>query len=75
MAVTETTRFGFWWGAALVERVACIRRKRNDVEDHVILGITTDAGVKLEVYISPTGRSVRVFKSYGGKNGVMRELR
>ena len=44
---------GFAWGPVGVTR-------RAEINGTVVLGITTDAGVDLDVYVSPTGRSVRV---------------
>lgn len=55
---SELTDYGFQFGAALVERCAEIRGT-------TITRITPDTGERLDIYVSPTGRSVRVFR--GGK--------
>lgn len=46
--------YGFAWGPMSVTRVAEIRGT-------VVVDITTDTGKSISVYVSPTGRSVRVF--------------
>lgn len=48
------TQYGFTWGPAEVTRMATFRETR-------VLGIRTGRH-KVAVYVSPTGRSVRVFK-------------
>lgn len=75
MAQVTRTEHGFRFGAAHVEATASVRRSAAEAGEHTVTTITTAGGVKLEVYVSPTGRSVRVFKSRGGTTGVMKELR
>jgi hypothetical protein len=50
------TPFGFQWGPALVER-------RMERDGRICLGIRTDTGREIHVYVSRTGRSVRVFEN------------
>lgn len=59
MTVNETP-YGFKFGPALVERVAVFQRSNGDY--HVI-GIKTDHQ-SLAIYVSPTGKSVRVFSDH-----------
>lgn len=54
----DEERYGFRWGPLVVQRVATFPRKNG--EDHV-LRVKTDAGKQIDIYVSPTGRSVRVF--------------
>lgn len=54
----DEERYGFRWGPLVVERVATFPAKKG--ETHVIR-IKTDAGKAIDVYASPTGRSIRVF--------------
>jgi len=55
------TRYGFTWGPATVERVTRIERPNGTYR---ILRVTTGCPSQaLDIYISPTGRSVRVFRS------------
>lgn len=75
MSILERITHGFRFGAARVEATASVRRRAADAGEHTIVTVTTDGGVKLDVYISPTGRSVRVYRSRGGIDGVMKELR
>jgi len=49
------TSFGFRWRGVEVERLAVVR-------ESAVLGIKAGKS-KLEIYVSPTGRSVRVFKN------------
>lgn len=58
--VCEETRHGFRWNAALVERHCSLP------EGRVVIGITTDAGRKLDIYVSRTGRSIRVYDARDG---------
>jgi hypothetical protein len=53
--LTEITRFGFRFGAALVERACDLPAGRT------VTTVTTDAGKRLDIYVSRTGRSLRVF--------------
>jgi len=52
------TDYGFQWGPATVERASLIRRQGGMYR---VLQITA-GGHLLNIYISPTGRSLRVFK-------------
>lgn len=47
---------GFTWGPCNVTRTM-------EIDGRVVLTITTDTGQSLDVYVSRTGRSVRVFKN------------
>lgn len=49
------TRYGFKWGPAQVERLA-------SHEGSVVLSLLTDTGRRLQLYVSPTGRSVRIYE-------------
>lgn len=51
---------GFKFGAATVTASASFQRKAGEGRS-VVIAIDTDAGRSLTVYVSPTGRSVRVF--------------
>ncbi len=53
-----TTPFGFAWGPARVERIATFDRGRRGV--YRVVGVRTGYR-SLDIYVSPTGRSVRVF--------------
>lgn len=53
-ASSELTQFGFTWGGATVTRCA-------DFDGTVVIEVA-GSGKKVTVYVSPTGRSVRVFK-------------
>lgn len=57
----EETKYGFRFGALLVERAASLGDGR------VCIGITTDTGQLLHVYASKTGRSLRVFTPGAGE--------
>lgn len=46
--------FGFAWGPLGVER------RTTTPDGGVVLGLVTDAGVDVDVYVSPAGRSVRI---------------
>lgn len=54
----EPTDYGFEWGGATVTRMA-------DFDGTVVIEVAGNDNNKVAVYVSPTGRSVRVFK--GGK--------
>lgn len=56
--------FGFRWGQVLVERLASIHRRKDDAHSWKIIRITPDTGKTVEVYISPTGRSIRIYKGH-----------
>lgn len=55
--ITKRTQYGFRFGAALVECCSALP------EDRVVITVTTDSGRKLNIYVSRTGRSLRVFES------------
>lgn len=46
--------YGFAWGPMGVTRVA-------EYKGTVVVDITTDTGKSISVYVSPKGRSIRVF--------------
>ena len=54
------TEYGFVWGAAEVERMASLPGGSR------VIAVYTEVGNKrkrrLEIYVSPTGRSVRVWR-------------
>jgi hypothetical protein len=53
----DANRYGFRWGPMSVVRAAMFGQRR-------VLSITTDGtNDRLSVYVSPTGRSVRVFRN------------
>lgn len=54
------TQYGFRWGPFEVQRTISAERRPGRGSTRVI-SIVTDAGHLLEAYISPTGRSVRVW--------------
>lgn len=54
----DEERYGFRWGPLVVTRWATFPGKNG--ESHV-LAVETDAGKRINIYVSPTGRSVRVF--------------
>lgn len=65
MAVLRYTLHGFQFGAMTVEATA-------SVGDRTIASVKTNGGVTLEIYCSPTGRSVRVFRKGHGEMRVAR---
>jgi len=52
---------GFEFGPAKVTALAAIER-RPGTGRSVVIEVRTKAGRTLEIYVSPTGRSVRVFQ-------------
>ncbi len=52
--------YGFAWGPLNVVRYA-------EIDGRVVLGLETDTGRRFEVYVSPTGRSLRVFEKGHGE--------
>lgn len=54
-----STRYGFRWGPVKVERVAAIKRGAGTYR---VLRLATVSGQVLDIYISPEGRRVRVFR-------------
>lgn len=57
----ELTQYGFTWGPMEVTRITSFSRGKNRGTSR-ILELNTDAGRKLQIYVSPTGRSVRVWR-------------
>lgn len=55
------TQYGFTWGPLEVTRMA--RFKTGTDRESYVVRIRTDAGKALDVYVSRTGRSLRVFDS------------
>lgn len=53
-------RYGFRWGPLVVQRAAEVNRQDNG--PHRVLRLVSDGGPALDIYVSPTGRSVRVFQ-------------
>jgi hypothetical protein len=66
MAEDGDTRYGFQWGPVAVERLASIKDGRG--ERRRVLGIyigdsdNPHRKQALEIYVSPSGRSVRVWR-------------
>jgi hypothetical protein len=54
-----TTQYGFRWGPLEVMRLAEFPRAKD--KTCYVLGIRTDAGTYIDVYVSDTGRSIRVY--------------
>ncbi len=52
--------YGFTWGPARVERLMAFRRRTGLAR--VLRVSTAFPGQDIEIYISPSGRSVRVFR-------------
>jgi hypothetical protein len=68
-AEIETTRYGFKYGAATVTRL-------TDHNGYVAIRVEGTGGNGVDVHVSPTGRSVRVFKDGRVLRAAkMRELR
>lgn len=66
---TDPTPFGFQWGPVEVIRMA--EHHVPDTTRHWrIVQIQTDAGVSIQVYVSGTGRSVRVYRERKGKRAI-----
>lgn len=59
----ELTDYGFDWDQVNVERLASIKRKASDPHSDKIIRIRTKYRT-LEIYVSPTGRSVRVWRDH-----------
>ena len=63
MGEHEPSRYGFSWGPIDVERMASFPRDGGECR---VIGVYTGAGDqrkrRLEIYVSPTGRSVRVWR-------------
>lgn len=55
----DEARFGFRWGPLVVQRAASMVRATGECR---VLRLIPDHGPRLDVYVSPTGRSVRVFR-------------
>ena len=60
MALPKATDYGFKWGPLDVIRVANFK-PRSDRECYVVQ-VVTDGGKVINVYVSKTGRSLRVFR-------------
>jgi hypothetical protein len=56
------SEFGFTWGPAEVERTATFERRRGKTWRVLRVYVRDHPSQELEIYISPTGRSVRVFR-------------
>lgn len=54
------TDHGFHWGPMEVQLL-------SSIQGRVILGIKTATGQQIEIYVSRTGRSLRVFKHGEGE--------
>ena len=52
--------FGFRWGPITVQRYAQLNDRNGPIR---VLGIESDKASTLHIYVSPTGRSVRVFRN------------
>lgn len=63
---SERTDFGFRFGAALVEQIMT-------VDGRVVIGVKTDTGAEIHVYVSRTGRSLRVFRRGKGEMIIPKE--
>lgn len=59
------TDHGFRFGAMVVEATASIGETS-------VITVTTDAGLSIDIYCSPTGRSLRVFRHGKGSHGEMK---
>lgn len=57
MTVTNLAT-GFNWGPMQVRRICSIEGRR-------VVELRTEAGKRVTIYVSPTGRSVRVFGAGG----------
>lgn len=66
MARVILTESGFRFGAMIVEATTSIERSPGKGE-HTVITIITSTGQRLEVYCSPSGRSLRVFKKGKGE--------
>lgn len=53
--------YGFRWGPVVVQRYAEFQRPKGELCR--VLGIESDAAPTLHIYVSPTGRSVRVYRN------------
>lgn len=59
------TQFGFTWGPVKVSRWASFPRGRGKLCR--VIGITGAGGHELTIHVSPTGRSIRVFRKGHGE--------
>lgn len=57
----DEEQYGFRWGPVVVQRTASYDRGSGECR---ILRVIPDVGPPIELYISPTGRSVRVFRDH-----------
>ena len=60
MSDYQDTRYGFKWGPAEVSLLAHFRK--GEKRETRVFRVETDAGQKIEIYVSRTGRSLRVFR-------------
>lgn len=61
---SHETPYGFKFGSVTVERATSMS------DGTTVLILTPDAGKRLEIYISPTGRSMRVFRDHKEAQGM-----
>jgi hypothetical protein len=59
--MSDVQRYGFRWGNLVVERLASFAARIYGDDRTRVLRIKTDQS-SIEVYVSPGGRSIRVFK-------------
>ena len=57
----DDVRYGFRWGPIKVIRYAAFQRPKGELCR--VIGIESDAAPTLHIYVSPTGRSVRVYRN------------
>jgi hypothetical protein len=55
------TQYGFTWGPLEVTRMA--RFKPGKDRESYVVQVTTETGRSVQIYVSRTGRSLRVFDS------------
>ncbi len=54
------TMFGFQWGPVEVQRISAVERTNGCYR---VLRVAAEHGPALDLYISPSGRSIRVFRN------------
>ncbi len=57
----EFLAYGFTWGPVSVERTAVFEHSNGPYR--VLRVVAPEVGRSVEIYISPTGRSMRVFRN------------
>lgn len=67
---TDPTPYGFQWGPVEVIRMAEHHVDNPGGRHWRVVQIETDAGVAIQVYVSGTGRSVRVYRQRKGKRPI-----